>query len=157
MNIVEFLWAVWRVIYDHLLVNVAAAIVLLIVVFFWRRVASILSRLTHVPVAGKWTTQIMRGTQMSDHEIVVLHQFGSRVWGETRETTGSNRTYRIHGRITGEKLCFVYKEVTGPRLDAGAIFLQIRHDGIMEGYEVSYDFEKKNVATRPYQWKPTPH
>jgi hypothetical protein len=132
-----------------------AAAAIAIAVALWRKIVSMLSRLIYrLPVEGKWNTQWKEADKMVDHESARLFQFGSRVWGQTKTKDADRRRYRLRGRITGEKLCLIYRETTGNRLDTGAILLQIRPNGnAMDGYEVGLDLKSNNITAREYEWK----
>ena len=144
---------------------IVAALLLAVIGFFWKTVASFLSRfMSPVRVYGTWNTQIERTegvggnpTQagrlgvLAKHETATLYQFGPLVWGNT-VTNDKKRQYRVRGRITGEKLSMVYSEVSGSP-DAGAILLAIKQEGkTMEGYEVGYDHKQEKILPRSYKW-----
>lgn len=134
---------------------VVAAVAVALAALFWKMIVSNLSRFWYrIPLAGRWTTKMKKGSEMVDHESVQLFQLGSRVWGQTETNDANRRRYRIRGRIIGEKLCMIYREMTKPYLDAGAILLQIGTKGdVMEGYEVSVSFTTRKVAAQEYEWK----
>jgi hypothetical protein len=131
---------------------IAAAILLGIVSFLWGKLLSFLSDLFYpVRVHGRWTTKIKRAGQWADHESAQLYQFGPRVWGYTTTTDDEKRRYRIVGRITGEKLCMIYRERKS--LDTGGILLQIGNKGdTMEGYELGCNLDDKGFSSREYKW-----
>src|SRR5579859_1671065 len=103
-----------------------AAVVVAIAAAIWKLLVSKPNRLLYpIPVAGRWTTKLRKDTSMADHELARLYQFRSRVWGKTRTRsndphTNQPRRYQVKGRIIGEKLCMIYREITGNSLDTGA-------------------------------------
>lgn len=136
-----------------------AAVVVAIAAVLWKMLVSRPNRLLYpIPVAGSWTTKLKKDSAMADHESARLYQFRSRVWGQTKTKsndpqTNRPRRYRIRGRITGEKLCMIYREITGTYLDTGAVLLQIKaKDGAMIGYEIGLDLETNNILPREYEW-----
>jgi hypothetical protein len=150
-----YLQQIVNVIVEHYVVTIIAAAFLALMGYIWRRgLGAVNGLLKAVPVNGEWKTEIDRGSGFQPHEVATLHQFINTVWGNTTITTGKGKSYNLRGRICGQMLCLVYTTSKGGAgFDAGAVVLEIDPEGNeMAGFEVGYDKEKKDIATRPYKW-----
>jgi hypothetical protein len=150
-----YLQQVVTVIGEHYVVVIIAAAFLAAIEYIRRRgLGAVNGLLRAVPVNGEWKTEIDRGSGFQAHEDATVHQFMNSVWGNTTIKTGTGKTYNLRGRICGQMLCLVYTTSKGGAgFDAGAVVLEIDPEGNeMAGFEVGYDKEKKDIATRPYKW-----
>jgi hypothetical protein len=110
-------------------------------------------------VTGEWQTFRPQDGKAVDatrdlHEEADLHQFGSHVWGTTRTLKQNNHSYEVDGRMYANSLTLTYREVGDGTFDCGSILLTLAPGGDeMDGYEVGYDLQTKQVAATKYVWR----
>jgi hypothetical protein len=156
----DFLRKAFEVLYDHFIVAVIVAVLLIVLAFLRRQVTSLINRVFGgIQVQGEWKTKITRGGGAEEeHEDAELHQLLNRVWGTTksRPTASGRRIYHVKGWIGGEKLCLLYTQTGGLGYDHGAIILRIDSEGLMmTGYEVGTDLATvtKEISPFRYTWE----
>jgi hypothetical protein len=144
----------------HFVIKILVAIILVSLGYFGRRVADLSAWLVSVRVHGKWKTKLTKdrkdghGLKEEDHESAKLHQFFYTVWGTTK--TNTNRVYKVKGRLSGNRLTLLYREVSGGS-DSGAIFLEVHAGGDkMIGTEVGCNIDTNEPDVFPYKWHRPP-
>jgi hypothetical protein len=138
----------------HLWVYILVAVILVVLekVFHWGAML-VTSCFSRIAVYGDWETTLNRGKGATKHENAKLHQFIHRVWGSTTTKRGEKRTYRLRGRISGERLCLTYRQVGEAGFDCGAILLLISVEGgKMDGYEVGIHQRTNRIYSNAYKW-----
>lgn len=142
--------SVFEMLVEH---GVTIVIVALIMAALSLSVSWISRMFAKIHVQGKWETTLNRDGKDAKHEIVQLHQFLSRVWGQTKTKDAESRVYQVSGRIVGDKLCMVYRQAKGDGFDCGAILLSIMPGGkMMEGYEVGINLATSGTYSYVYKW-----
>jgi hypothetical protein len=140
-----------RLVTDHFVVNVLAAIILLLILFFWKRLLNLSSWFVPIKVHGKWSTTLTEPTagtpsggvktqenqSQKTHEYVKLHQFFNKVWGDAFVQNEPRDVYHVRGQLVADKLALIFRDKKG--FDTGAILLRVTAKDLMQGYEVGVD------------------
>ena len=154
-----------RLVADHFVIWVLAAIILLLIAFFRKRLLNLSAWFAPVQVHGKWSTTLIEptaGTPVSAvkmqenlqgqkvHEYAILHQFFSKVWGDTIVQNERKDVYRVRGQLVATNLALIFRDRKG--FNTGAIFLRVTTKELMEGYEAGVD-RNGNLYSRVYIWR----
>ena len=89
MEVISHLW-------QHYSIEILAALIIATVVLLGRFAAALLTSIfSPIKISGEWETKLDRGSGLTKHEDVKIHQCIQRVWGRATSTDG--RSFRISG------------------------------------------------------------
>lgn len=104
--------------------------------------------------AGKYLTQyedMDRGRVIVRKAPAILHKFGHNVWGYT---SFDSQKWKLKGKIYGKKRLAGIYYANGYLDDGfGTFFLELKNNGVLEGFWSGYDSENKNITTGKYIFK----
>lgn len=107
-------------------------------------------------ISGKYITQYEdneRGRTVVRKAYAELRTFGNIVWGKT--SFGTSQSWKISGKIYGKKrLAGVYRAKGYLDDGFGTFYLELKTNGILDGYWSGYDNENNQVTTGRYLFRP---